>query len=90
MQLQRTPEQFEQVCQANPDAVLELPADGQLIAMATTGSETGARNPPPADPTQQAVEIWSGGDAAPQRLTLGQWLDEDDLFSGLRIDLAEL
>ncbi len=39
-----TPEQFEQVCQANPDAVLELTADGQLIAMTATGSETSARN----------------------------------------------
>jgi Uma2 family endonuclease len=37
-------DQFERVCQANPDAVLELTADGQLIAMAPTGSETGARN----------------------------------------------
>jgi Uma2 family endonuclease len=32
------------VCQANPDAVLELGADGQLIAMTPTGSETGARS----------------------------------------------
>jgi Uma2 family endonuclease len=30
--LRLTPEQFERVCQANPDAVLELAADGQLIA----------------------------------------------------------
>ncbi|MCP9926342.1 Uma2 family endonuclease [Cyanobium sp. CH-040] len=37
-------DQFERVCQANPDAVLELSADGQLIAMTPTGSETGARN----------------------------------------------
>ena len=37
-------DQFELVCQANPDAVLELTADGQLIAMTPTGSETGARN----------------------------------------------
>jgi len=42
--LRLTPEQFELVCQANPDAVLELAADGQLIAMTPTGSETGARN----------------------------------------------
>jgi Uma2 family endonuclease len=39
-----TPEQFEQVCAENPEAVLELGADGQLIPMAPTGSETGARN----------------------------------------------
>jgi len=42
--LRLTPEQFELVCQANPNAVLELAADGQLIAMSPTGSETSARN----------------------------------------------
>jgi Uma2 family endonuclease len=39
-----TPEQFERVCQANPDAVLELAADGTLIAMTPTGGETSSRN----------------------------------------------
>ena len=39
-----SPEQFEQVCQANPEAVLELGADGKLIVMTPTGSETSARN----------------------------------------------
>jgi Uma2 family endonuclease len=42
--LRLTPEQFERVCQANPDAVLELAANGQLIAMTPTGGDTGARN----------------------------------------------
>ncbi|MGB7564477.1 MAG: Uma2 family endonuclease [Prochlorococcaceae cyanobacterium] len=42
--LQLNADQFVRVCQANPDAVLELTADGQLIAMTPTGSETGARN----------------------------------------------
>ncbi len=42
--LRLSPEQFERVCQANPEAVLELAADGQLIATTPTGSETGARN----------------------------------------------
>jgi Uma2 family endonuclease len=42
--LRLTPEQFALVCEANPDAVLELTADGQLIAMTPTGGETGARN----------------------------------------------
>jgi Uma2 family endonuclease len=32
------------VCEANPDAVLELDASGHLIQMTPTGSETGARN----------------------------------------------
>ena len=42
--LRLTPEQFERVCQANPEVVLELSAEGQLIAMTPTGGETGARN----------------------------------------------
>ena len=42
--LRFTPEQFEVLCQANPEAVLELAADGSLILMTPTGSETGARN----------------------------------------------
>jgi Uma2 family endonuclease len=42
--LRLSQEQFDLVCRANPDAVLELAADGQLIAMTPAGSETGARN----------------------------------------------
>jgi Uma2 family endonuclease len=42
--LHLTPEQFELVCAENREAVLELAADGRLIAMTPTGSETGARN----------------------------------------------
>jgi Uma2 family endonuclease len=42
--LRFTPEQFAELCQANPEAVLELAADGSLILMTPTGGETGARN----------------------------------------------
>ena len=42
--LRLTPEQFERVCQANPEAVLELAADGAVIAMSPTGGETSSRN----------------------------------------------
>ena len=42
--LRFTPEQFAELCQANPEAVLELAADGSLILMTPTGSDTGARN----------------------------------------------
>jgi Uma2 family endonuclease len=42
--LRLTHEQFALVCEANPDAVLELAADGQLITMTPTGGETGRRN----------------------------------------------
>ena len=41
-------------------------------------------------PEQQAVENWSAGDPSPQRLATAQWLDAEDLFHGLRIDLAEV
>ena len=44
LDLRLTPEQFALVCQANPGAVLELAADGQLIAMAPTGGDTSRRN----------------------------------------------
>ena len=37
-------EQFALVCDANPEAVLELAADGHLIAMTPTGGDTGHRN----------------------------------------------
>lgn len=43
-ELRLTPEPFALVCAANPEAVLELSADGQLIAMTPTGGETGARS----------------------------------------------
>lgn len=43
-ELRLSPEQFALVCQANPDAVLELSASGNLISMTPTGGETGSRN----------------------------------------------
>ena len=43
-ELRLTPEQFEQVCAENREAVLELASDGRVITMTPTGSETGARN----------------------------------------------
>ena len=42
--LRLTPEQFALLCSENHEAVLELAADGSLIVMTPTGSETGARN----------------------------------------------
>ena len=42
--LRFSPEQFAELCVANPEAVLELAADGSLILMTPTGSETGGRN----------------------------------------------
>lgn len=39
-----TPEQFDRLCQANPDLRLELTPEGELIVMAPTGGESGERN----------------------------------------------
>ena len=44
LDLRLTPEQFGLVCAENREAVLELDADGRLIAITPTGSETGSRN----------------------------------------------
>jgi len=43
-ELRLSVDQFTLVCEANPEAVLELMADGQLITMTPTGGETGRRN----------------------------------------------
>jgi Uma2 family endonuclease len=40
-ELRLTPEQFALVCAENREALLELAADGRVIAMTPTGSETG-------------------------------------------------
>ncbi len=42
--LSLTPAQFAEVCAANPEAVLELDADGTLIEMTATGGSTSIRN----------------------------------------------
>ena len=42
--LRLSPEQFARVCEANPEAVLELAADGQVITTTPTGGDTSARN----------------------------------------------
>jgi Uma2 family endonuclease len=41
--LRLTPDQFALLCAENRDAVLELAADGRVLSMTPTGSETGAR-----------------------------------------------
>jgi hypothetical protein len=38
------PEQFTEPCAANPDAVIELAANGSVITMTSTGGEKGVRN----------------------------------------------
>jgi len=42
--LELNDEQFQQLCQANPDVKFERNANGTLMIMAPTGGETGNRN----------------------------------------------
>ena len=72
--LRLTPEQFERVCQANPEAVLELAADGHLIAMTPTGGETGARS----QRLGQRLLLWADGPGA------GAWIAFDS-STGFRL-----
>ncbi|PSN20150.1 Uma2 family endonuclease [filamentous cyanobacterium CCP5] len=44
MTLRVTPEQFWQICQANPDARLELNANGEIEPMSPTGWQSSRRN----------------------------------------------
>jgi Uma2 family endonuclease len=44
VRLQVTPEQFNRLCQLNPDLRLEVNRDGELIVMPPTGGSTGKRN----------------------------------------------
>jgi Uma2 family endonuclease len=44
VRLQVTPEQFDRLCELNPDLRLEVNRDGELIVMPPTGGDTGKRN----------------------------------------------
>ena len=44
---------LEKLCQENPDARLEIDAQGKLIAMSPTGSESGRRN------ISLAAQVWN-------------------------------
>ena len=72
--LRLTPEQFEQVWQANPEAVLELRADGHLMVMTPTGGETGTRSLR----LGQRLLLWADGPGA------GAWIAFDS-STGFRL-----
>ncbi len=55
--LKLSPEQFALVCVANPEAVLELTAAGQVMAMTPTGGETGGRN----NLLSTRLQVWALG-----------------------------
>ena len=65
--LRLVPEQFALLCAENREAVLELAADGRVLAMTPTGSETGARNSELAFQLQRFARsgsIWKAFDSS--------------------------
>jgi Uma2 family endonuclease len=73
--LRLSPEQFAAVCIANPQAVLELTAEGHLIHMTPTGGETGARN------SRLLMRLFAWGDG------VGGWRVFDS-STGFRLPVA--
>jgi Uma2 family endonuclease len=55
--LKLSPEQFALVCEANPEAVLELSPAGQVIAITPTGGDTSARN----NLLSARLQVWALG-----------------------------
>jgi Uma2 family endonuclease len=64
-------EEFEKLCQDNPDLRLELTKDGQLIAMAPAGWESSRRN----SKLNSQVEVWN------ERVDLGEVFDSSAGFT---------
>ena len=65
--LRLVPEQFALLCAENREAVLELAADGRVLAMTPTGSETGGRNSELAFQLQRFARsgsIWKAFDSS--------------------------
>lgn len=86
--LRLTPEQFALVCAENREAVLELVADGRVIAITPTGSETGSRNGELC--FQLKLYAKRAGGCPPQRLERLQVLEATPDFPGLSLQLAEI
>jgi len=66
-----TPDQFYQLCAANPDLQLERNAEGELIVMPPTGGETGKRN----SKLNLQLGIWN------ERTQLGEVFDSSTGFT---------
>ena len=90
--LRFTPEQFAALCEANPQSVLELTADGQLIEITPTGGETGRRN----NRLACQLERWARNardwcvQEAPVRLQGITTFEGGPLLPELQLDLSEL
>ena len=66
-----THEEFEKLCQDNPDLRLELTEDGQLITMAPAGWESSKRN----SKLNSRVDVWN------EQIDLGEVFDSSGGFT---------
>jgi Uma2 family endonuclease len=69
--LRITHEEFEKLCQDNPDLRLELTKEGQLVTMAPAGWESSKRN----SKLNSRVEVWNA------RINLGEVFDSSGGFT---------
>ena len=69
--LRVTHEEFEKLCQDNPDLRLELTEDGQLITMAPAGWESSKRN----SKLNSRVDVWN------EQIDLGEVFDSSGGFT---------
>jgi Uma2 family endonuclease len=69
--LRVTHEEFEKLCQDNPDLRLELTQEGQLVTMAPAGWESSKRN----SKLNSRVEVWN------ERTLLGEVFDSSGGFT---------
>jgi Uma2 family endonuclease len=69
--LRVTHEEFEKLCQDNPDMRLELTEDGQLITMAPAGWQSSKRN----SKLNSRVEVWN------EQVGLGEVFDSSGGFT---------
>jgi Uma2 family endonuclease len=69
--LRVTHEEFERLCQDNPDLRLELTEDGQLITLAPAGWESSKRN----SKLNSLVDVWN------EKTDLGEVFDSSGGFT---------
>jgi len=98
--LKLSPEQFALVCEANPEAVLELAADGQLITMPPHRRRDRCSLPCSCSTAPQAFSGPRGAEALRRKMALYQadgaqlgWLlfpEQRAVLPGLVLELEEI
>jgi Uma2 family endonuclease len=82
--LRLTHEEFEKLCEDNPDRSFELTATGELIVRASAGWESSGKN---SDLTTD-VNLWNGQDV--EVLGSPTILSGEDVLPGFTLDLGSI